>query len=89
MKNDRLDLFHVERIQLTSARRSLKTVLRHNGMPEAEPHVPRGTLPRPRLTTVYSIGGTSRNAVEDRYFEFDMLTLDGFLVPTNTRRRKE
>ena len=42
-----------------------------------------------RFTTVYSIGGTSRNAVEDRYFEFDMLTLDGFLVPTNTRRRKE
>jgi len=42
-----------------------------------------------RFTTVYSIGGTSRNAVEDRYFEFDMLTLDAFLVPTNTRRRKE
>jgi len=45
MKNDRVDLFHVERIQLTSARRSPKTVSRHNGTPETEPRVPRGTLP--------------------------------------------
>ena len=35
MKNDRVDLFHVERIQLTSARRSPKTVSRHNGTSEA------------------------------------------------------
>ena len=44
-ENDRLDLFHVERIQLTAVCRSPKTVSQHNGTAEAEPHVPRGTLP--------------------------------------------
>ncbi len=42
-----------------------------------------------RFTTLYSIGGTSRNAVEGHYFGFTALMLDAFLVPTRRRRRKE